>query len=58
LRTECVIGPRRSVIGQSGKAHEFGGRYLKNVYQKRPFMKPALQANLSRLPKLWQASIS
>ena len=41
----------------SAKAHEFGGRYKRQKYPKRPFMGPALEKTNDRLPKLWAGSV-
>jgi hypothetical protein len=37
-----VIGPRESVVGDVGRAHEFGGEFRGEDYPERPFMTPAL----------------
>ncbi len=52
-----VIGPEHEVVGESGKAHEFGGRYRREQYEKRPFMGPALEKLQDRLPPLWAGSV-
>lgn len=52
-----IIGPEYTIVGQSGKAHEFGGEYKKQNYPKRAFMGPALEKNERKLPKLWESSI-
>lgn len=52
-----VIGPEREVVGESGKAHEFGGRYRREQYEKRSFMGPALEKVKDRLPPLWAGSV-
>jgi hypothetical protein len=52
-----VIGPEHEVVGESGKAHEFGGRYRREHYEKRPFMGPALEKVKDRLPPLWGSSV-
>jgi len=54
----AVIGPRESVVGPSGAAHEFGGASRGETYPERPFMGPALQSNLSRFTSEFQGSIS
>ena len=53
----AVIGPDVDVAGTSGQAHEFGGRYKKEHYEKRAFMGPALEKVRPRLPKLWAGSV-
>lgn len=52
-----VIGPDVEVAGTSGKAHEFGGRYRQETYDKRPFMGPALEKVKDRLPAFWAGSV-
>jgi len=56
-RQRVVIGPDYRIVGQSARAHEFGGRYRKQRYPKRPFMGPALTKTQSRLPKHWAGSV-
>ena len=48
-----VIGPSHDFVGQSGMAHEFGGKYRNEKYPKRPFMHPALQKATPQLPRHW-----
>jgi len=57
LKMVAVIGPAYSIAGKSGKAHEFGGMYFGRKYPARPFMGPALQTNLHRIPPLWRGSV-
>ena len=57
-RERALIGPAYSVVGGSGAAHEYGGRYKKQIYPKRPFMGPALMKVKNRLPRFWAGSIS
>jgi hypothetical protein len=52
-----LIGPDVEVAGTSGKAHEFGGRYKREMYDRRAFMGPALEKTKDRLPPLWAGSI-
>ena len=56
-RQSVVIGPDVEVAGTSGKAHEFGGHYKREQYDKRPFMGPALEAIKPRLPAMWAGSV-
>ena len=42
-RQLVVIGPAYGMIGRSASAHEFGGRYRREHYRRRPFMGPALE---------------
>ena len=52
-----LIGPQYEVVGRSARAHEFGGRYRRERYPKRPFMGPALEKLTPRLPRMWAGSI-
>jgi len=56
-RRSVVIGPDYSVIGLAATPHEFGGRYLRQRYPKRPFMGPALENVQDRLPRFWAGSV-
>jgi hypothetical protein len=56
-RGVALIGPDFDVVGASGKAHEFGGRFRRERYPKRPFMGPALEKVKDRLPPMWAGSI-
>jgi phage gpG-like protein len=56
-KDRVLIGPTYTVVGRSATAHEFGGKYKKERYKKRPFMGPALRANKGKIPKLWADSI-
>jgi len=56
-RQRVLIGPDHRFVGQSARAHEFGGRYRKQRYPKRPFMGPALTKTQSRLPRHWAGSV-
>jgi len=53
----AVIGPRASVVGTAGQAHEFGGQYGDEVFPQRPFMRPALDKNLDRFANEWRGSV-
>lgn len=54
---QVVIGPEASKVGASGSAHEYGGKYKRQRYAKRPFMGPALTKMQPRLPKVWAGSV-
>jgi len=56
-RGVAIIGPDFDVVGAAGKAHEFGGRFRRERYPKRPFMGPALEKVKDRLPPMWANSI-
>lgn len=51
-----VIGPLFSIFGETGKAHEFGGRFREETFEPRPFMNPALTANLDVFANSWSGS--
>ena len=53
----AVIGPAERFIGTAMVAHEFGGRYRKRRYPKRPLMGPTLRKTASKLPDLWEKSV-
>lgn len=52
-----VVGPRESIVGESGQAHEFGGKYKGGDYPERAFMGPALDRNLDNFASTWGGSI-
>jgi hypothetical protein len=52
-----LIGPDAEIAGTSGKAHEFGGHYRNENYERRPFMGPALEKTKDRLPSFWANSV-
>lgn len=56
-RGEAVIGPAYDMVGTVGAAHEFGGKYRRNVYPERPFMGPALNAVIDQIPRQFRGSI-
>ena len=56
-KQEAVIGPRASVVGEAGAAHEFGEEFRGTDYDERPYMGPALDASLDRFASDWAGSI-
>ena len=56
-RQSVVIGPDYEVAADSGAAHEFGGRFRNENYDRRPFMGPALEKTKDRLPRMWAGSV-
>lgn len=52
-----VIGPDHDIVGPVGKAHEFGGQFRGQEYDRRPFMGPALMKVKDRLPRQWAGSV-
>ncbi len=56
-RSAVVIGPAESIIGTAMTAHEFGGKYRKRRYPKRPLMGPTLERTAGKLPAMWEKSV-
>jgi len=56
-KQDVIVGPSSDFVDNVGKAHEFGGKFRKEKFPKRPFMGPALEKASPRLPKLWAKSI-
>ena len=56
-KEDAVIGPRYSVAGTSGQAHEFGGEYKGQLYPERSFALPALEQNTDRFAEEWRGSV-
>lgn len=57
VQRSVLVGPDATIIGPIGCVHEFGGLFRGRRYPARPFMGPAVQKNIHRLPKLWAGSI-
>lgn len=57
-RDGATIGTAFSAIGTVGEAHEFGGEYRGSTFPERPFMQPALNANLDLFQKGWDGSVN
>lgn len=53
----AVIGPRASVVGEAGAAHELGGEFRGGEFDERPYMLPALEKNLPRFAQDWAGAI-
>lgn len=53
----AVIGPLESMVGESAVAHELGGMYRGEDFDKRPFMGPALERATPRLAETWRGTI-
>lgn len=47
-KKSAVVGFVASIVGQSAKAQEFGGRYKDQNYPERPTMGPTLERNKHR----------
>jgi len=56
-KDRVTIGPAFSRIKRVGMAHEFGTRFRKQKFKKRPFMGPAFTKNKDEFPKLWKNSV-
>jgi phage gpG-like protein len=56
-KKSAVIGPRHSVAGEAGSAHEFGGNYKGTQFPERPFMGPALDRIESQFAGSFRGSI-
>lgn len=54
---EAVIGPTANLIDGLGALHEFGGKTRRGRYEPRPFMGPAYEKILPRLPESWRRKI-
>lgn len=53
----AVIGFAASVVGDVGAAHEHGGLFRGEYFEKRPTALPALEANLDVFANTWSGSI-
>ncbi|MCE9555917.1 MAG: hypothetical protein K8T91_21420 [Planctomycetes bacterium] len=53
----AVIGPRASVVGQAGAAHEHGETFHGDDFPQREFMGPALDRAIPRIGGEWKGSI-
>lgn len=56
-KEDAVIGPRASIVGEVGRAHEHGEEYKGDEFEERPVMGPALRRNLDRFAREWTGSI-
>ena len=52
-----VIGPSAQFVGSSAAAHEFGGRYRRERYPKRPLMGPSLKESVPHLARMWRDAV-
>lgn len=53
----AIIGSRSSYVGEAGAAHEQGGMFRGQDFDKRPFMEPALMQNVDLFAGSWSGSI-
>ena len=56
-RQSVLIGPGFRFVGESMSAHEFGGKYRRERYPKRPLMGPTLKESAPRLSRLWEDAV-
>lgn len=56
-KEDAVIGPRFSVVGLAGRAHELGEEFHGEQFDERPYMWPATEQNLPRFAQDWAGSI-
>ena len=52
-----LVGPGFRFIGASLSAHEFGGRYMRERYPKRPLMGPSLRESAPHIAKMWLGAV-
>ena len=52
-----LVGPGFRFVGESMSAHEFGGKYRKEHYPKRPLMGPSLKESIPHLAKMWDGAV-
>ena len=52
-----LVGPGFNFVGPSMSAHEFGGKYRKERYPKRPLMGPSLKESVPHLAKMWSGAV-
>jgi len=53
----AIVGPTFEGVGLAGAAHEFGDTFRGDRFPPRPYMTPALEETLPRIPRLWTGSI-
>ena len=52
-----LVGPGLNFVGPSMSAHEFGGKYRRERYPKRPLMGPALKESAPHVAKMWRDAV-
>ena len=52
-----LVGPGFNFVGPSMFAHEFGGKYRRERYPKRPLMGPALKESAPHVAKMWKDAV-
>lgn len=53
----AIIGPTHRVVGRSLSAHEHGGKFKGDKFDKRPFAQPGLEAATPKLDSFWRGSL-
>lgn len=56
-KDHVLIGPSVDLVGDSGSAHEHGGKFRGQTYPRRPFMQPGLEKLYPQIPSIWRDSI-
>ena len=52
-----LAGPGFNFTGESAAAHEFGGRYRRERYPKRPLMGPSLKESAPHIARMWNGAV-
>jgi hypothetical protein len=55
--SSVLVGPGFNLVGPSMSAHEFGGKYRRERYPKRPLMGPSLKESAPHLAKMWKDAV-
>ena len=55
--TSVLVGPGFNLVGPSMSAHEFGGKFRRERYPKRPLMGPSLRESAPHLAKMWSGAV-
>lgn len=52
-----LVGPSARFVGESMRAHEFGGAYGRERYPRRPLMGPSLRESAPHLARMWRDAV-
>ncbi len=52
-----LVGPGFGFVGESAAAHEFGGKYRRERYPRRPLMGPSLKESVPHIAKMWDGAV-
>ena len=55
--SSVLVGPGFNLVGPSMSAHEFGGKYRRERYPKRPLMGPSLKESAPHVAKMWKDAV-